>query len=448
MNKDNDKNLDKKDMIKTTSRKKVVKEEKNEQIEDVKPDVIVKKEGFNLLEVILIMFITLVFGAMLGSGLTLAKNGSKNTTNIVQTQTNLPVELEEFVTTYEDLKANYYEELDKDKLLDAGIKGMIDFLGDKYSVYMDKEETQSFEEEVAGKYVGIATEIAIRYLDEEKLDKYDIVISRPFENGPAYRAGIRKDDILIKVNDEDIRNLPLTKVATKIKGVAGTKVKITVERDGKIMDFEVTREEVELDSATSKMFEKNNKKIGYIKLDIFAENTTNQFEKQLIKLESEKIDSLIIDVRDNSGGYLSTVTDIASMFMDKTKKIYQLDTRGSIETIYSKTSTSRSYPITVLINEYSASASEILAGALLESYGAEVVGINSYGKGTVQKAYQLESGATVKYTTQKWLTPNGNWINEKGITPTIKVEQDVKYYDTLKDEDDTQLQKALELLSE
>ena len=445
MTKDNNKNLDKEP--KKTTRKKVVEEVQDETI-DITPDVIVKKEGFNLLEVILIMFITLVFGAMLGSGLTLARsNNTPNNNNVVQNQTTLPNELKEFVETYNNIKDGYYEEVDKDKLLDAGIKGMIDFLGDKYSVYMDEEETKNFEEEVEGKYVGIATEIAIKYLDEEDITKFDIIISRPFENGPAYKAGLRKDDKLLKVNDEDITNLPLTKVASKIKGIAGTKVKITVERDGKILDFDVTREEVELDSATSKMFEKDNKKIGYIKLDIFAANTANQFEKQLIKLESEKIDSLIIDVRDNSGGYLSTVTDIASMFLDKTKKIYQLDTRGKVESIYSKTATSRSYPITVLINEYSASASEILAGALLESYGADVVGVNSYGKGTVQQAYQLESGATVKYTIQKWLTPNGNWINEKGITPTVKIEQDLKYYDTLADEDDTQLQKALELLS-
>ena len=445
MTKDNNKNLDKEP--KKTTRKKVVEEVKEEVVE-ISPDVIVKKEGFNLLEVILIMFITLVFGAMLGSGLTLARsNNTPNNNNVVQNQTTLPNELKEFVETYNNIKDGYYEEVDKDKLLDAGIKGMIDFLGDKYSVYMDEEETKNFEEEVEGKYVGIATEIAIKYLDEEDITKFDIIISRPFENGPAYKAGLRKDDKLLKVNDEDITNLPLTKVASKIKGIAGTKVKITVERDGEILDFNVTREEVELDSATSKMFEVGNKKIGYIKLDIFAANTANQFEKQLIKLESEKIDSLIVDVRDNSGGYLSTVTDIASMFLDKTKKIYQLDTRGKVESIYSKTATSRSYPITVLINEYSASASEILAGALLESYGADVVGVNSYGKGTVQQAYQLESGATVKYTIQKWLTPNGNWINEKGITPTVKIEQDLKYYDTLADEDDTQLQKALELLN-
>ena len=152
-------------------------------------------------------------------------------------------------------------------------------------------------------------------------------------------------------------------------------------------------------------------------------------------------------MRDNSGGYLSTVTSIASLFMDKSKIIYQLDTKGIVEQIYATTKESRKYDIRVLINQNSASASEILAAALQESYGAKVVGVNSFGKGTVQKAYQLESGATVKYTIQKWLTPNGNWINKKGVTPDIEVEMEGDYYQNPSDETDNQLQKALEDIS-
>ena len=196
------------------------------------------------------------------------------------------------------------------------------------------------------------------------------------------------------------------------------------------------------------MFEENGKKIGYIELSVFAANTYSQFEQKLTELESRNIDSLIIDVRDNSGGYLSTVTDIASLFLDKSKIIYQLDTKGIVEQVYAKTNSSRNYKIAVLINGNSASASEILAGALKESYGATIIGVNSFGKGTVQKAYQLESGATVKYTIQKWLTPNGNWINEVGITPDVKVELDNNYYKNPSDSTDNQLQMAIKNLSE
>ena len=172
-----------------------------------------------------------------------------------------------------------------------------------------------------------------------------------------------------------------------------------------------------------------------------------EFFVKLEALEKENIDSLIIDVRSNSGGYLSSVTDIASMFLNKSKIIYQLDTKGVVEQIYSKTKESRNYKVVVLIDKASASASEILAGAMQESYGATIIGTNSYGKGTVQAAYQLESGATVKYTIQKWLTPNGNWINEVGITPDIEVELTEEYANNPSDETDSQLQKALEELS-
>lgn len=433
--------------VKKEVKDKVIKENNIDIEKEDEVKVIVKKEGFNLLEVILIMIITLVFGAILGSCLVLAKPDTKEENK--EECASIPYELNEFISTYEDISNNYYENIEKDKLLDAGIKGMLDFLDDEYSVYMDSEETESFEEEVEGEYVGIGAEIRINYLDPEDIDnsEYEIVVSNAFENGPAHKAGIRTGDVIVKADDISVSGLTLTEVSSKLKGESGTKVKVTVLRDNQELNFTVIRGKVEVPSVSSKIFEKDNKKIGYIKLDIFAANTNVQLETELIKLEGKGIDSLIVDVRDNSGGYLTTVTEIASMFLDKTKTIYQLDTKGSIEVIKSKTATYREYPISVLINKNSASASEILAGCLLESYGAHVIGVNSYGKGTVQKAYQLESGATIKYTIQKWLTPNGNWINEKGITPTIVVEQSKTYYDTYDDEDDLQLQKAIEVLS-
>ena len=173
-----------------------------------------------------------------------------------------------------------------------------------------------------------------------------------------------------------------------------------------------------------------------ISISVFASNTTKQFKKELNKLEKEKIDSLIIDLRDNTGGYLSSATEIASMFLPKNKIIYQLSSKGIKEPILDETKEKRTYPIVVLINETSASASEILTSALKESYKATIVGVKSYGKGTVQKAYNLKDGTMYKYTIQKWLTPKGTSIDNVGISPDIEVEGKTE-----------QITKAMEILT-
>lgn len=198
----------------------------------------------------------------------------------------------------------------------------------------------------------------------------------------------------------------------------------------------------------NKVYEKNNKKIGYISISIFSSITTKQFEESLNKLNDEKIDGLVIDVRDNGGGYLSVVTDIASKILSKDKIIYQLEKEGDIIKKKDNTKDSLSYPIAILVNSNSASASEILASAIKESYKGFVVGTNTYGKGTVQQTTTLPDGSMVKYTVQKWLTPDGNWINKKGVEPTDYVELSKEYYENPIEENDNQLNKALDLVSE
>ncbi len=401
---------------------------------EIREVVVEKKSGFNYAEVIVIMIITLILGGVIGSFITYIYKDNRTTTS-----TSVPNELKEFIKTYNDIVSNYYQEIDHDKLLESGIKGMLEYLGDDYSFYMDSEVSKNFNEQVDGKYEGIGVEIML-------LNDNTVKISKVFDDTPASKAGLKVDDVLVSVNDESITGLSPSEIASKIKG-GDKNVKIVVTRDGKDIEFLLTLGSVELESVTGKVFEENGKKIGYIELTVFAANTYVQFEKKLAELENNNIDSLIIDVRDNSGGYLSTVTDIASLFMNKSKIIYQLDTKGVVEQIYAKNNDSRNYKISVLINGNSASASEILAAALKESYGATIVGVNSFGKGTVQKAYQLESGATVKYTIQKWLTPEGNWINGVGISPDIEVQLKEDYYKNPSDSTDNQLQEAIKDLS-
>ena len=413
----------------------------NENLEEVKKEseIINKrnfvKDEFKLIEVVIISLITIVIGIIVGYAVTTRFSLSENE-KVVQNDENLQV----FIDTYEDVISKYYEDVDKKELINSAISGMLTNLDDPYSVYMDSDTTSDFNDRLYGDYAGIGAEVSMT-IDGK------IIIYNPFENSPAKKAGLKKGDIIIKINGEDMTGKTSSDASQLIKGVAGTKVLITIERDGKQQDIEVKRGHITLDSVTYKVFTKNDKKIGYINISIFAANSYSQFRKAVLDLEEQKVNCIIIDVRNNSGGYLDSVTDMLGMFLKKDKIIYQLDEKGKLTSIKDETKESRDIKVGVLINEYSASASEILASALLESYGAEVIGVNSFGKGTVQQTKELSTGGMLKYTTQKWLTPNGNWINEKGVTPTIEEKLNDKYYETGKEEDDNQLQKAIEMLS-
>ena len=205
---------------------------------------------------------------------------------------------------------------------------------------------------------------------------------------------------------------------------------------------------VEIPYVSGEIFEKNGKKIGYLDITLFSGTSYKQFKNELNKLEKEKIDSLVIDVRGNNGGYLSSVTDICNLFLEKNKIIYKLEDDSGTQDKKDTTKEKRTYKIAVLINGGSASASEILASAIKESYGGLVVGTKSYGKGTVQQTKKLLDGSMIKYTTQKWLTPNGNFINEVGVEPTNEIELNESYYENPSYDTDNQLQEALNLVSE
>ena len=226
-------------------------------------------------------------------------------------------------------------------------------------------------------------------------------------------------------------------------------VKLTIRRGEQELEFNVSKGTIDMPVVTSEIFTSNNKKIGYLKIDIFSLNSYEQFNSKLKELEKEGIEGLVIDVRDNPGGYLSQVKDILCLFLDKKQILYQLETKTDKEVVYGTSkSVDRDYPVSVIINDDSASASEILASAFKESYGSRIVGINSYGKGTVQAASDLNSGDTIKYTVQKWLTPDGNWVNDIGVVPTDRVETVLHDGETLTYDNDTMLQTALSVVSE
>ncbi len=376
---------------KTLTKKEEVKniDEKNIEVKEV---IVEKKIGFNYAEVIVIMIISLIIGGIVGSMLNTMSKGTKTVTKIIN-NTNVPAGFDEFLKAYDNIVNEYYKEVDSNELIEAGINGMLQYLGDDYSVYMDKETTENFSEQVEGKYQGIGVEITLQ-------TEGGVKVTRVFDNSPAAKVGIKKGDVFVSIDDQDVTKSNASQIADLIRNSKNGNIKVVVKRDDKELTFNLKLDQVDIESVETKTFNSNGKKIGYIRLSIFASNSYSQFSKKLKELEKEKIDNLIIDVRSNSGGYLSSVTDIVSMFLSKNKIIYQLDTKGVVEQIFSKTKENRNYKVAVLIDKASASASEILAAAMQESYGATVIGTNSFGKGTVQAAYQLKSGATVKYTMQ------------------------------------------------
>ena len=377
---------------------------------------------YNFKEILLSMLITFSLGLVVG-GIIMYGRGKYHSSTA----------LNEFASIYDEITSSYYKEIDDEELLESGIKGMIGYLGDPYSSYMDSKTASNFSDDVEGIYEGIGAEI--------KLVENDVIIGKVFENSPSEKAGLKENDVLLKVDGNSIKGMSLVKISNIVKGNSGTIVTLSILRDNKEMDLEIKRGKVDSISVTSEIIEKENKKIGYIYISLFASNTKKQFEKELKYLEENKIDSLIIDVRDNQGGYLTTVNDIISLFIKKGEPIYQLKTKDKVEIIYDKTNEYRDYPIVMLANSLSASASEVLIGALKESYGATIVGTNTFGKGKVQKMMTLSNGAIYKYTYQEWLTPKGNYIDEKGIKPDIEI----KYVYSEKGEDN-QKNKAIETI--
>ena len=391
-----------------------------------------EKESYSFDEVFSITIFSLLLGVLACFSILTILNKGKN-------YFVLSKELAKFVDAYDAIVNNYYKEVDKDKLVESAINGMVSSIGDEYTSYSDKDVTDNFNETVNGKYMGIGALIM--------KSENDLVIYKIFEDSPSYRAGLKDGDIILKLDDKDTKDMSVNDIARIVKNDTNKEVKLLVKRGEENLDITIVKDMVELPVVSGKVINHNDKKIGYISLSIFSSVASEQFNKELVKLEKEGISGLVIDVRGNSGGYLTTVTDIASYFLKKGDIIYKLEVNDKVTVRKDKTKESRDYPVAVLIDKNSASASEILASSIKESYNGYVVGTNSYGKGTVQQTLVLSDGSMIKYTIEKWLTPLGNWINEEGVVPTNYVKLSSEYLNNPVFENDNQLNKALELVS-
>ncbi|ADU31822.1 S41 family peptidase [Evansella cellulosilytica] len=331
--------------------------------------------------------------------------------------------IEKFSKAFDIILNSYYEEVEGNDLLEGAISGMLDSLGDPYSVYMDQETAQEFMESLDSSFEGIGAEVS--------MSDGRVTIMVPFRDSPAERAGLRTNDQILKVDGESVEGLALYDAVLKIRGEKGTTVTLTIERPGvsEPFDVDIIRDTIPIETVYSDIIEENGQTIGVIEITSFSQNTAVRFGEELSNLESQGIDGLIIDVRDNPGGLLQVVESIGSMVIPGGEPVLQIEDRaGEKGRRLSSLDETKPYPIVGLINEGSASASEILAAALNEAGNYELVGQTTFGKGTVQQTLDVGDGSEIKLTLFKWLTSAGNFINEEGVAPTIEVEQPEFFY--------------------
>lgn len=331
-------------------------------------------------------------------------------------EVSVPVERKEFqelYKVYDELKNKYYVDIDDEKAIQGAINGMLDSLDDPYSDYLNVDEATQFNEDLSSSFQGIGAEIQTR--------NGNIVVISPIKNSPAEKAGILPEDIIVSVDGKKLEGMSASEAVLLIRGKKGTSVKLAIKRAGhdELIEMNIVRDDIPIETVYGEM---GQDKIAHIQITSFSENTYDELAKILKQYETEGMKSIILDLRQNPGGYLDQAIDIANLFVDSGKPIVQVQTKNGEPTVYNaKGGKKYKLPIAVLIDNGSASASEILAGALSESSNATLIGLTSFGKGTVQTVSSLEDGANLKYTSGKWLTPNGNWINEKGIKPNIEV---------------------------
>ncbi|WP_238988485.1 S41 family peptidase [Peribacillus frigoritolerans] len=322
-------------------------------------------------------------------------------------------EFEKLYSTYDKIKDDYYEEVDEEKLVDGAINGMIKSLDDPYSAYMDKKEASSFHESISSSFEGIGAEI------QEQDGK--IMVVSPIKGSPAEKAGVKPNDIILSVDGKSVEGLSSSEAVLKIRGEKGTKVDLSISRAGESEPIELTikRDTIPIETVYAEMLDDG---VAKIQVTSFSEHTVQELKTALEEMSKKDMKGLVLDLRGNPGGLLDQAIEMASLFIPNGKVVLQVEDRSGKKDVYkSENDGELKIPVVVLIDDGSASASEIVAAAVSESADIPLIGIKSFGKGTVQTAQDFKDGSNFKYTAAKWLTPEGNWIHKKGIKPDITV---------------------------
>lgn len=377
----------------------------------------------------------LLVGIIIGTGLCFILYNYGDSKMLKASVTSTNNKFDSLYEAYNTLKNDYYRDLDDEKLIEGAIDGMLNATEDEHTMFFNKSEKEEFQTNLTGTYYGIGAQVA-------KVEE-DSIVTRIFDNSPAEKAGLKPGDIFISVDGENVKGIELEDLVSKLKSDKNKIATVLVNRDGEEIEIKIEKSIVEIPSISTEMLDDN---IGYMYISIFGMNTDDEFDKALNELKEKGMEKLIIDLRDNSGGYLSTVTNMISKFVDKNTVIYQIKDKNKITKYTALNNETLNYKTVILVNENSASASEIMTSALQEQYGATIVGTKTYGKGTVQQTKDLSNGTLIKYTIEEWLTSNGKSIEKDGVTPDVEIELNEEYFNTYEKKDDNQLGKAIELL--
>ena len=387
-------------------------------------------KGFNLLSVIIIICITSII-----SGITtgvIVTNTYKSSTGLTYNELLNDEKLNEFLEVYSSVVNNYYEDVDTSEMIDTALDAMLEYLGDSYTTYLDDEQTKKLEESLSGVYRGIGIAFQMDTTTNAP------TITSVTKSSPAESAGLLVGDILVSVDGTNISGKTSNEIQNMIRNSSKDSVNLVISRNGTEMAFDVAIKSVQDVNIGYELI--NGTNIGYLKMNIFSKTLSDQVNNALNDMETQGMQKLIIDLRNNTGGYLESAEATANLFLEKGKLIYSLENKDAKASYYDETDAHKTYPIVILLNENSASASEILAAALKD------VGTTSYGKGLVQQTYDLSDGSMAKYTSARWLRPNGNCINGVGLKPDYEVAKE-----DIRDEAgypiDNQLQKAIEVIS-
>ena len=338
-------------------------------------------------------------------------------------------DLSKIELVYKTLMNGYVDKnISKENLINGALKGMSDAAGDPYTTYLVNEETAAIDETLTGSFGGIGAEL--------RSENNKVIISNTREGTPSQKIGLQENDVILKVDGEDMEGKSISYVVSKVRGEVGTDVTLTIQRGSQELEVKITRAKISIETVKGTVDE-TDPTIGHVKINSFAKNTAQEVENTVTDLRQKGVKKFIFDVRYNPGGLLDQALAISNMFVEEGKTILNIEDRNGKITAYKASKEYGTFKITepyvLLVNEGSASASEILAGALKESANAKLIGSKTYGKGTVQSIVDVSKNAELKYTTAKWLTPNETWIHKTGIEPTETVSMPEYYNITIVD---------------